>query len=159
MQAEIYASYGWLQSLTVVCQRAMERQHLLCPQCARWHDRVLITVSCRWLTAARNHPHAHASSSSTFGPQTDTRSAAGIVAEASAIVEHAPPLASIHDGNMLGGDDEGAPPMPALARTTALAQPAVCGPHKAHRRRNVSRLTLHPCPRLCCAAPQEEGCL
>ena len=67
------------------------------------------------------------------------------------MVEHAPPLASIHDGNMLGGDDEGAPPMPALARTTALAQPAVSGPHKAHRRRKC--LAAHsssvPTPLLC----------
>ena len=73
------------------------------------------------------------------------------------MVEHAPPLVSIHDGNMLGGDDEGAPPMPTLARTTALAQPAVSGPHKAHRRRNVSRLTPHLCLRLCCAAAAGGG--
>ena len=121
MQAEIYASYGWLQSLTVVCQRAMERQHLLCLHGACWHDRVVITESCRWLTAAHTPPVAHAFSSSALGPQADRRPAAGGAAQAFSIMENAPLLASIHDGNMLGGDAEGAPPVPTLARTLTLA--------------------------------------
>ena len=133
-------------------QRAMQRQQLLCPHLARWHDRKVITVSCRWLPAARTLPVAHASSSSALGPQADTCSAAGEVAQASSIMEHAPVLASIHNGSLLGGDAEGAPPVPTLARTLALAQQAIPRPRRAHRRCNVSRLTPHPCPRLCCMA-------
>ena len=152
MQAEVYAPHGWLQSLTVIYERAIERQHLLCLHGACWHDRVVITESCRWLTAAHTPPVAHAFSSSALGPQADRRPAAGGAAQASSIMENAPLLASIHDGNMLGGDAKGAPPVPTLARTLALAQAANSGPHRAHRRCIISQLIHHPCPRHCCMA-------
>ena len=75
-------------------------------------------------------------------------------------MENAPLLASIHDGNMLGGDAKGAPPVPTLARTLALAQAADSGPHRAHRRCIISRLIHHTRAHAVVAwRSQEEGYL
>ena len=61
----------------MACQRAIQRQQLLCPHLACWHDRKVILESCRLLPAARTLQVAHASSSSALGLQADSRPGAG----------------------------------------------------------------------------------
>ena len=143
----------------MACQRAIQRQQLLCPHLACWHDRKVILESCRLLPAARTLQVAHASSISALGLQADSRPAAGGAAQASSIMEKAPPLASIHDRNMLGGDAEGAPPVPTLTHTrrhTCLG-PASCL-RAAQGSQALQYLAAHhPCPCRCCMAVAGGG--
>ena len=74
-------------------------------------------------------------------------------------MKDAPPLASIHNSHMLGGDDKGVLPILTLARALALTLPALSGPHKPHGHCISSQLTPYPCARLGRTVLQEESYL